>query len=117
MFDCIGQRESAAPATSKYVHRSLDAEMFAEQIDVIDQVIGGIANQRLFRQLGIIAAGLGRTSSATSLVKQNNAVAARIKESCLLYARSAAWPAVQKHHRGALRGSVFMPIDRVVRAR
>src|SRR5205809_5685255 len=108
MLDCIGQRESAAPAPSKYVHRPLDAKMFAEQIDVIDQVIGSIANQRLFRQLGIITAGLGRTFSATTLVKQNNTVAARIEESCLLYARSAAWPTVQKHHRNPPRGSVFI---------
>src|SRR5947209_16686964 len=116
IFDGIGQGESAAPATAKNVHRPLDAEMLAKQIDVVDQIIGGIAFQCLLGQPGIVVAGAWRALAAAALVEQDDPIAARIEKSRLFRTCSATRPAMQKHDRSPLGRAILMPIDRMVRA-
>ena len=98
----IGERQRRAPGPAKgepFVHAQMDAQL----LDVVDEMSGGIVFQR----------GIGTGASATALIKDNDAVAARIKEAPHGGGRAASRPAMQGDDGHAVRASAVLVIQAV----
>ncbi len=79
--------------------------MLAQAFDIIDQVPGGVRDQR----------GVRAALAAAALVEQHDAVAARIEEAAHRRAGAAARAAVQEHDRLAVRIAAFLEVQLMVR--
>ena len=75
--------------------------MFAQGLDIGHQIPGRVLAQLRMR---------GGTA-ASALVEQENPVAVRVKKAAHFRAGAAARPAMQGHHRDALRISGLFPVD------
>jgi len=94
------------------MHRTLDVERIPQPVDVLHQVVRGVAGERH----GRACIGDGRlTQAAAALVEQDDAVAGRIEEAGHDGRAGRARPAMQHHHRLARRVAIFFPIELVSR--
>src|SRR5690606_2371346 len=91
MGQTVMQRQRGAPGATEQgpVH---DAEMAPQGFHVGEQVIEGV----------VVEAGIGRRTTGTALVKQDDAPVRRIEKTALYRAASTARSAMQHHHRHAM---------------
>ena len=98
----IGERERAAPGTAEQ-QELLDAEMFAQRLDIGDQVGCGIVGQ--------FAAG-GRTAGA-ALIVDDDPVGTGIEKPPMHRRRPGTGAAMEKDHRNAAGMAGLFPVHRV----
>ncbi len=105
----IGQCEAHAPGHPPGHHPLVDPEMFAETLDIGDEVIGGVRGQ-----VGARIIGLGRAASAAALIEQHRAKHVRVEVPART--RGAVCPprsAVEIHEGKARRGADSFPVENV----
>ena len=84
----ISQGEGRTPRSAKHLP-AFNGEVFAEFLDVGDQVPGSVSFERRVRC----------ALAAATLVEVHDAVFAGVEEAALFRIGTAAWAAVQKDHR------------------
>ena len=99
---CIGQRQRAAPGAAEH-QPALDTQQDAQPLDVGDQVPGRVVVQR----------SMGARAAAAALVKQQHAVARRVKQPPVIGRATRAGPAMQKNRRPALRVAAQFPVHQM----
>jgi hypothetical protein len=77
----VGQRQGRAPGTAEQ-HPFVDAQVFADALEVGDQVPGGVVFQ----------AGVGRRAAAAALVEGDDAVQVRVEIAAALGVATGAGP-------------------------
>ncbi len=100
----VGEGEGGAPRAAEQ-HPPLDAEVAAQGLDVVHQVVGGVLRQAAQR------AGAPRAA----LVENHHAPEIWIEEAPMHGARARARPAMQEQHGAAARVADLLPIHDVAR--
>ena len=98
----VGQRQCRPPRAAKH-HPAFDAKLLAQALHVVDQVGGGVVFDMAGR----------RAAPAAALVEQHCAPAQRVEKTSVRRPAAAARPAVEKHHRLAIRPPRLLEVDRV----
>ena len=98
----VSKRQSAAPRPAKYLPL-LDAEMFAQLLNIGDQIPRCVFFDRSMR----------RALARASLIEEHNAISRRIVKLPIFRCDSATWTTVQKHDRLAVRVSALFVINLV----
>jgi len=100
----IGQRQRGAPGTAEHLP-AFQCQMLAQALDVRNQVPSGVVDEFRMR----------RGASATALVEQHDAIGIRVEEAPALGIATAARPAMQEHHRLAVRIAALLVVQRMQR--
>ena len=95
----VGQRQRRAPGAAEQ-QPAVDAEMPAQPLDVLDQVVGGVVGQ---------AAERARPPGA-ALVEDHHAPEVGVEEAPVHRARAGARAAMQEQHRPAARIADLLPV-------
>ena len=101
----VGQRERRAPRAAEDLPL-LDAEVAPQQLDVGDQVPGGVE-----AQVGVGRAHVGRGLPAAALVEQHDPVLLRVEEPPVPRGGARTGTPVQEHDRLAVGVAGLLPVD------
>ena len=107
MRHCVCKRERAAPRPAQHEPAS-DVQALTQQLDVGEEVPGGIA-----REVGVRRARVRLAASATALVEEDYAVGLRVEEPPLPRRTARPGAAVQDDGRLALRIPARLPVHEV----
>jgi hypothetical protein len=103
----VEQREGDAPGAADN-DPAVDSEVFAQPLDVPDQVC-----RRVRRQIGIPVAGQGPAAPAPALVEQHSPVGAGIEIAARFGAASASGATVEVDRCGSVARSAHLPVQAV----
>src|SRR5215208_2572880 len=96
----IREREGAAPRATKYLPL-FDTEMFADSLDIFDEMPGRVVVERSVRL----------ASTSTALIEQNHTISFRIEEAAVVRKQTRAGAAVQKQNRLPFRIAALLVIE------
>jgi hypothetical protein len=98
----VGERQRAAPGASEQQPLA-DPEVLAQALEVLNQVLGGVACDLADR----------RRCAGPALVVQDDPEEVGVEEASMFRRAAAAWAAMQKHDRDAPRVAADLPVHRV----
>ena len=98
----IGQGQRGAPGAPEDLP-ALDAQMFAQALDIGDQMPGGVGDQ----------AGVRRGTTTTALVEEHDAVLGRVEEAPRLGIAAGTGTAVQENHWFAFGVAALLEVELV----
>src|SRR5215212_1579986 len=96
----IGEREGAAPRATKYLPL-FDTEMFADSLDIFDEMPRRVVVKRSVRL----------ASTSTALIEQNHTIGIPVEEAAVVRNQTRARPTVQKHNRLPFRIAALLVIE------
>src|ERR1700744_2498015 len=98
----VGERQCTAPGTAEY-QPALDVQVFAQTLDIGDQVPGRILDE----------AGTRTAASAAALIEHHDAIVVRVEKLPRAFVGSRAGTAVQENRRLAGGIAAFLIINLV----